>query len=36
MPVMMNYTGTVSGNSLTLNTEFFGMPFQINLKKVTA
>ena len=36
MPVMMNYAGTVSGNSLTLNTEFFGMPFQINLKKVTA
>lgn len=34
MPIMMAYTGTLSGNDLTLIADFAGMPFQMALKKV--
>ncbi|MFM2124854.1 MAG: hypothetical protein RL328_1305 [Acidobacteriota bacterium] len=36
MPVVMNYTGVVTGNDLTMTTEIFGMPLQFSLKKVAA
>jgi hypothetical protein len=33
MPFDFDYKGVVNGAELKLSTEFFGMPFDINLKK---
>ncbi len=33
MPLTLAFTGTVSGNDLSLTADFAGMPFQMALKK---
>jgi hypothetical protein len=33
MPVVINYTGIVSGDDITLRADFMGMPFQFTVTR---